>query len=177
MADWLPIHQAAANGRTDGRDLLLGVTAGRQVVGRWHPTLGRWVGADDQPIVTTPTHYQDLGPAAPPPAPPVLTSLDPDTAVIGVPPFTLHVHGTGFAPGAVIVFNGYTEPTTAVSDTELTTGVNMAVWTAPSVPLPVTVRNPDGTVSEALTFTFTAEGAASTSRAKTRTKPTAPDGD
>ncbi len=92
-------------------------------------------------------------PVAPPP--PVVTALVPDTAVIGSPSFTLHVHGTGFAPDAVIVFNGYDEPTTIVSPTEVTTGVNMAVWTAPSAPLPVAVRNPDGVVSNDVPFTFT----------------------
>jgi len=89
------------------------------------------------------------------PAPPVVTALEPDTAVIGTPSFTLHVHGTGFLTGSVIVFNGFDEPTTVVSTTEVTTGVNMAVWAGPSEPLPVTVRN-GAVVSNALTFTFTA---------------------
>jgi hypothetical protein len=55
----------------------------------------------------------------------------------------------------VIVFNGFDEPTTVVSPTEVTTGVNMAVWTGPSLPLPVGVRNGDGQVSDSLFFTFT----------------------
>lgn len=87
---------------------------------------------------------------------PVVSSLVPATAVIGAANFTLHVHGTGFTPGCKIVFNGYEEPTTLVSVTELTTGVNMAVWTAPSLPLPVAVRGLDGRVSNNLPFTFTA---------------------
>ena len=87
--------------------------------------------------------------------PPTVTALDPATVAIGAPSFTLHVRGTGFVPGAVIVFNGYDEPTTRVSATEVTTGVNMAVWTAPSAPLPVLVRNPNGKASAPLTFTFT----------------------
>jgi len=92
-----------------------------------------------------------LPPAAPAP---VVTALDPDTAVIGTPSFTLHVRGTGFAPGAVIVFNGYDEPTTVVTAAEVTTGVNMDVWTGPSAPLPVAVRNPDGALSNERPFTF-----------------------
>jgi hypothetical protein len=88
----------------------------------------------------------------------VVTALDPATVAIGAPSFTLHVHGSGFAAGSVIVFNGYDEPTTVVSATEVTTGVNMAVWTAPSLPLPVTVRNGDGQESAPLPFTFTAAG-------------------
>jgi hypothetical protein len=43
-----------------------------------------------------------------------------------------------------------------VSTTEVTTGVNMAVWTGPSLPLPVLVRNGD-VESNARTFTFTPE--------------------
>lgn len=88
--------------------------------------------------------------------PPVLTSLVPATAVIGAANFTLSVRGTGFVPGCAIVFNGFQEPTTFVSATEVTTGVNMAVWTSPSAPLPVTVRSLGGSPSNALPFTFTA---------------------
>jgi hypothetical protein len=88
--------------------------------------------------------------------PPTVTALEPATAAIGQPSFTLHVRGTGFVPGAVIVFNGYDEPTALVSATEVTTGVNMTVWTAPSAPLPVLVRNANGKSSAPLTFTFTA---------------------
>jgi len=87
---------------------------------------------------------------------PVVTSLTPATAVVGAPNFTLSVKGTGFVPGSRIVFNGFEEPTTYVSATELTTGVNMAVWTAPSAPLPVAVRALDGEMSNAMNFTFTA---------------------
>lgn len=86
---------------------------------------------------------------------PTVASLAPDTAVIGDASFTLHVHGGHFTPGCTIVFNGYAEPTTFVSPTELTTGVDMAVWTAPSLPLPVAVRTLDGRTSNDLPFTFT----------------------
>jgi hypothetical protein len=91
----------------------------------------------------------------PPAEAPVLTAVEPNTAVIGEPSFTLSVKGTGFSEGSVIVFNGYDEPTTVVSPTEVTTGVNMDVWQGASLPLPVTVRNLDGQVSNELTFTFT----------------------
>jgi hypothetical protein len=87
---------------------------------------------------------------------PTVTALEPNVAVIGEPSFTLSVKGTGFAEGSVIVFNGYDEPTTVVSPTEVTTGINMDVWQGQSLPLPVTVRNLDGQVSNALTFTFNA---------------------
>jgi hypothetical protein len=90
-----------------------------------------------------------------PPPPPVVTALEPDTAVIGSPSFTLRVLGTGFDAASVIVFNGYDEPTTWVSPTEVTTGIDMAVWTGPSLPLPVGVRTADGQVSNLVSFTFT----------------------
>jgi hypothetical protein len=95
-------------------------------------------------------------PPGPEPTPdaPVLTSLDPDHAVIGSPSFTLHVKGTGFTDDCKIVFAGQEEPTTLVSDTEVTTGVNMDVWLGADA-LPVEVNGPGG-LSNALTFTFTA---------------------
>lgn len=96
------------------------------------------------------------GPAFVPGPVPTVTSLVPATAVVGAANFTLHVHGTNFVPGCRIVFNHYEEPTTFVSATELTTGVNMAVWTGPSAPLPVAVRTLDGRTSNDLPFTFTA---------------------
>jgi len=93
--------------------------------------------------------------------PPTVTSLEPNTTPIGVPSFDIHVKGTNFTEGSVIVFNGFDEPTTFVSETELTTGINMDVWTAPSAPLPVGVRGEDDALSNTMDFTFTAaEGGA-----------------
>jgi hypothetical protein len=89
--------------------------------------------------------------------PPVLTALTPDTAKIGDPSFTLHVTGTDFRPGAVIVFAGMDEPTTLVSPTEVTTLVNMDVWLGHDV-LPVKVRSFAGQESNELPFTFTVTG-------------------
>jgi hypothetical protein len=88
------------------------------------------------------------------------TSLQPDTAEIGDADFVLHVIGTGFLPGAVIVFAGQDEPTTRVSNTELTTGMNMTVWLGADPAIPCVVRNPNGAVSETLLFAFTDSAAA-----------------
>ncbi len=96
--------------------------------------------------------WTDPGPGTPPPA---LTALEPDTAVLGSPSFTLHVQGSGFTPDAVIVFAGHDEPTTVVSPTEVTTGIDMSVWHGPDA-VPVTVKHGDGDASNALVFTFTA---------------------
>jgi hypothetical protein len=87
---------------------------------------------------------------------PVLASLSPASVALGAPNFTLHVHGTGFGDGAVIVFADRDEPTTWVSATELTTGVDMSVWQAPDPAVPVVVRGVDGAPSNTLPFAFTA---------------------
>jgi hypothetical protein len=87
--------------------------------------------------------------------PPVLTTLQPATAVLGAPSFTLHVQGTDFGEGAVIVFAGHDEPTTLVSPTEVTTGVDMTMWQGPDT-VPVAVRHGGGPLSNTLPFTFTA---------------------
>jgi len=88
-----------------------------------------------------------------PVVPPVLTSLNPNTATIGDPYFDIHVMGEGFTPESKIIFNNFEEPTTFVSENELTTGINMPLWLAPAV-VPVFVSNADGSVSESLNFTF-----------------------
>jgi hypothetical protein len=93
--------------------------------------------------------------------PPVISTLTPNSAELGDPSFVLHVHGTGFKTGSIIVFAGVEEPTTVVSPTELTTGVNMAVWVGPDS-LPVYVLNPDGVQSDPMMFTFTDGVAAAT---------------
>jgi hypothetical protein len=85
--------------------------------------------------------------------PPVVTSLNPATVVIGSPAFDIHVMGTGFTPASVIMFAGLEEPTVFVSETELTTGVNMPLWTNPA-DVPVAVLN-GGVLSDPMTFSFT----------------------
>jgi len=82
---------------------------------------------------------------------PTATALVPPLATIGDPDFTLHVHGTGFTPGSVILWNGGREPTTFVSATELTTGVNMATAQFP-MPIPVAVEVGGVLVTNSLTF-------------------------
>lgn len=85
-------------------------------------------------------------------------TLDPATAAIGDPSFTLHVHGTGFTATSVIVFAGQDEPTTFVSDTELTTGVDMSVWVGPDPAIPVLVRT-EAEETEPVMFAFTGDAA------------------
>ena len=84
---------------------------------------------------------------------PDLESLDPDEADAGDPAdIVMHVHGTGFTEQSVIYFNGLQEPTTFVSETEVTTGVKPSLFTVATV-CPVTVRNGEHE-SDALEFEF-----------------------
>jgi hypothetical protein len=84
---------------------------------------------------------------------PDLESLDPDEADAGdATDIVMHVHGTGFTEQSVIYFNGLAEPTTFVSETEVTTGVKPSLFVVPAV-CPVTVRNGEHE-SDALEFEF-----------------------
>lgn len=85
---------------------------------------------------------------------PSVTGLSPRSVAIGQPSFDIHITGTNFNSASVILFNGYEEPTTFVSATEVTTGVNMDVWQAAAT-VPIMVKN-DDIVSNAAMFTFTA---------------------
>lgn len=88
----------------------------------------------------------------PPPAPPTLTALSPDTAVSGDPDFTLSCTGTGFDADTVIRFGDFDEPTTFVSDTEVTTIVKPSLFSPGTVP----VQTHEGTIySDPIDFTFT----------------------
>jgi len=85
-------------------------------------------------------------------APPVLTSLDPNLVIVGSAPVTLRVLGSGFADTSVIVFNGGDEPTTFVSPTEVTTGVQPTTASGFGT-VPIQVRDPGG-LSNTLGFDF-----------------------
>ncbi|MEY9179699.1 IPT/TIG domain-containing protein [Bradyrhizobium sp. USDA 313] len=91
--------------------------------------------------------------AEPPPAPPMLTALSPNTAVSGDPDFVLSCIGTGFDQSTTIIFGDYDEETTLVSATEVTTIVKPSLF-APAV-VPVKLRNGPA-YSDPLDFTFTA---------------------
>jgi hypothetical protein len=85
---------------------------------------------------------------------PTVTMLTPNSAEVGDPSFLLHVHGTNFTSGSIIVFNGGEEPTTFVSATEVTTQVDMTTVLLPAV-VPVAVISTDGVQSDSMNFTFT----------------------
>jgi hypothetical protein len=61
-----------------------------------------------------------------------LDSIDPTSVDVGAPTFTLTLTGTGFTEDAALVWNGVQDTLTFVSDTELTTEINMDLVTVPS---------------------------------------------
>jgi hypothetical protein len=83
---------------------------------------------------------------------PVLSSLNPDTAVSGESDLVLSCVGTGFRSGTVIFFGNVEEPTTFVSDTEVTTGVKPSLFAPAVVPVKVRTGPLD---SDSVDFTFT----------------------
>jgi hypothetical protein len=85
---------------------------------------------------------------------PTVASLTPNSAEVGDPNPTLHVHGTNFTAGSKIIFNGGEEVTTFVSATELTTVVNMSTVSGAAV-VPVAVMSEDGVLSNPMNFAFT----------------------
>ena len=89
--------------------------------------------------------------------PPVLASIDPDTATIADPEFTLTATGSDFEAASVIALNGTDAATTFVDDSTLTTSVNPALFAAGDVA--VTVRT-GPSVSAASTLTLTEAGGA-----------------
>ena len=86
------------------------------------------------------------------PGPPI-TSLLPDSADAGDPGFLLSVIGSEFVDGAVVRWDGSARPTTFVSSSELDAEIATADLAAGKT-VYVTVRNPDGGVSNALPFTI-----------------------
>jgi hypothetical protein len=100
---------------------------------------------------------ESLEPEPPEPQPdeaPTITSLEPNTAVLGSEDFPLHVMGTGFTPESVILFADQPEPIVYISAEEITTIVKPSLpWGA--VTLPVQVQEGE-LVSNTMDFVFTA---------------------
>ena len=84
--------------------------------------------------------------------PPMLASIDPDTAAITDPDFTLTATGADFIAESIIAFDGTDAATTYVDDSTLTTMVSPALFSPGDVA--VTVRT-GPSVSAASTLTFT----------------------
>ena len=90
--------------------------------------------------------------------PPTLTSLEPNTAALSDPDFTIRCLGDGFDETSKIIWMGAEEPTALVSPTEVTTLVGRR-WLSSPTTIDVLIRNLVDLVpedSETLVFTWTA---------------------
>src|SRR4029434_10167311 len=95
------------------------------------------------------------------PATPALSSLSPNSTQAGGAGFTLTVNGANFVSGASVRWKGTARTTTFVNSTPLTAAITSADVAAAGT-AQVTVANPDGTISNTLTFTITTAAPAPT---------------
>jgi hypothetical protein len=84
---------------------------------------------------------------------PTLSSLTPSAGSAGDPSFPLSVAGTGFEDGAVVRWDGTSRPTTFVSGSEVWAQI-AAADVAAGKTVSVTVINPNGGISNGLTFSI-----------------------
>jgi len=84
---------------------------------------------------------------------PVLTSLNPSAVPAGGPAFTLTVDGMNFVSNSTVRWNGSNRTTTFVSTSQLTASILAGDIASPGT-ANVTVANPGGSTSGALTFTI-----------------------
>ena len=86
---------------------------------------------------------------------PSISGLNPSSATAGGPALTLVVNGSGFLAGSTVQWNGSAMSTTYFSGAQLTAAIP-ANLIASQGAASVTVLNPGGMVSNAITFTITA---------------------
>ena len=84
--------------------------------------------------------------------PPTVMSMSPSVATAGASAFTLTVSGINFVSGATVRWNGADRTTAFVSATQLRASVTAADVATPGT-VPVTVLNPDGGLSNTMSFT------------------------
>ena len=90
---------------------------------------------------------------------PVLTSVNPTSAVEGDPAFTLTVNGSDFVPGSVVRWNGGDRATTYVSENSLEAAISATdITSAGSASIAVFSPSPGGGTSDAQSFTIDAAG-------------------
>jgi hypothetical protein len=112
------------------------------------------------------------GGASAPPPPPVITSLVPNTATRGGPPFILAVNGANFVAGSQLQWNGVTRPTVFVRASQVTAQVSADdILVAGTENVSVVNPAPNASVSNTVQFTIPCElpaagSASSQSRAR-----------
>jgi presenilin-like A22 family membrane protease len=91
---------------------------------------------------------------------PVITSLQPSTAVASSGAFTLTVNGSNFISGATVNFNGAARTTTFKSATQLTAAILATdITSVATVPVTVTNPAPSSLTSAPVNFSITAAAA------------------
>lgn len=85
---------------------------------------------------------------------PTLGSISPSTIAAGSAGFTLTANGTNFTSGTQILWNGVAQPTTVVSNTQLTAAIP-AMQIANAGTVAIRVMKPDTTTSSSLLLTVT----------------------
>ncbi|MEQ1823385.1 MAG: IPT/TIG domain-containing protein [Fimbriimonadaceae bacterium] len=85
-------------------------------------------------------------------APPVINNLSVNSASAGSPDLLIQVNGEDFLPGAVVRFNGNNKSSLLISSSAITATIPAADMATAGV-FPITVKNPDGTVSNSSDFT------------------------
>ncbi len=95
-----------------------------------------------------------------PPLPPSIATLSPSSASVGSASFTLTVTGAGFLAGAAVRWNATPLATNFISATQLTAVVPASLTSNPGGAV-ITVANPNGSVSNAVSFSVTCEYAIS----------------
>ncbi|MCI0409490.1 MAG: hypothetical protein L0191_13180, partial [Acidobacteria bacterium] len=88
---------------------------------------------------------------------PALNSINPDTAMVGDPAFTLIVTGSKFLPGSVVRWNGSARPTTFIGSSQLRAAIPASdLASAGSAEVTVFTPTPGGGSSTVLPFTINA---------------------
>jgi hypothetical protein len=86
---------------------------------------------------------------------PAITGLNPSSATVGSPAFTLAVTGTNFVNGSVVRWNGANRPTTFISSTQVTAAIPASdIMTAGTASVTVFNPAPGGGTSNAAPFTI-----------------------
>ncbi|MFN8535369.1 MAG: hypothetical protein U0556_17665 [Dehalococcoidia bacterium] len=92
-----------------------------------------------------------------PPSGPAITALDPGGARPGGPSFILSIDGKNFEPGALARWNGIDLVTIWEDSTSLSAAIDASLIITNGT-FPITVRNPDGALSNAFPFVVSAIG-------------------
>ncbi|HWZ46028.1 MAG TPA: IPT/TIG domain-containing protein [Candidatus Saccharimonadales bacterium] len=114
--------------------------AGTLVLTVSNPSEGAWQ--------SSPANFTVTGSATPP----VLSSISPTSVTAGGPAFTLTATGSNFVNGASVRVGGSNRTTTFVSGSQLNASIPASDIASPGT-LAVTVANPDGSTSAAITLT------------------------